>query len=114
MNITAKDELNNSVFTLTTSTIANNMHTSNMQWLNLDQEFYVIHPNKSNKVEVQYSLKSSGKNATNRTTKAYLLDLPSNSRMDLEFAISYADCHPGFVLNGKKCDCDKNRTGIIG
>ena len=107
MDIIAKDELNNSVFTV----IADKLPS--LSWLSSPESFTAIQPHGS-KVRFKYTYNAEFVIPINQTIDVYYYDLFSIGRVSKRFTLRPQPCRPGFVQKNGSCVCDRSKTGILG
>ena len=109
MDIVARDELNNPVFTVIADRVVNSNKTPRGSWFNSPPRFMAIEPNNGT---VGFKYFYNGKQG-NETADVYYSDVFSNGRVFTNFTLRPQPCHPGFVHLGDRCVCE-NKTGILG
>ena len=116
LDIIAKDELNNSVFTIIADKILNIRNGRSPSWLKSPTTFTAIGENNDefSKVRFKYSYSKNNSVSPNTTTSVIYYDLFSNGRVFTQFTLRAHACRPGFVQQGDTCVCDKSKTGILG
>ncbi|CAB3994560.1 Hypothetical predicted protein [Paramuricea clavata] len=107
LDIIAKDELNNSVFTV----IADKLPS--LSWLSSPESFTAIQPHGS-KVRFKYTYNADFVIPINQTIDVYYYDLFSVGRVSKRFTLRPQPCRPGFVQKNGSCVCDRSKTGILG
>ena len=116
MDIIAKDELNNSMFTVISDKIVNsNARNGTMQplWLKSSETFTTTSA-QSSAVRFKYTYNRNFSIPINATADVYYYDLFTVGRVFTHFTLNPQACWPGFVQQGDTCVCDKNKTGILG
>ena len=116
LDIIAKDELNNPVFTIIGDKILNIYNVKSPSWLKAPTTFTAIGKNNEEfgKVQFKYSYSKNNSVLPNTTASVFYYDVLSNGRVFTQFTLRAHACRPGFVQQGDTCVCDKSKTGILG
>jgi hypothetical protein len=110
LDIIAKDELDNSVFTIISDQVTDPRNPSH-NWLKSSPKFTSIFPDNGT---VKFMYTYNGKAVANKTADVYYFDIFSNGRVFTHFTLRSRPCRPGFIQQGHSCVCDKTKTGILG
>ena len=108
LDITAKDELGNSVFTVISDLVT--PHNSNRTWFKSPGKLKAISPNNS---AVKFKYTYNGKPHNNETADVYYFDLSFNGGAFTHFTLRSLPCRPGFVQRHDSCICD-TKPEILG
>ncbi|XP_028404441.1 uncharacterized protein LOC114527054 [Dendronephthya gigantea] len=112
LEMVARDELNNSVFSIVADKVSNS-DSSQSRWLQSPETFTPL-SRASNTVKFKYTYNSSFEIPMNTAAEVYYYDIFSNGRVFVHFSLRPQACRPGFVQENELCVCDKNKTGILG
>lgn len=112
MDIVAKDELNNSVFTIIAGPLFVDGRVTK-DGLDSPTIYTAIDPHHS-KVEVTFSYNTNVDKPVNASYNAYYAVLFSFGTVFTNFTLRPQPCRPGFVLRDGKCVCDETKTEILG
>ena len=114
MDIVAKDELNNSVFTVISDKVLSSDNTMQPPWLRSPETFTTIGA-QSSTIRFKYTYNNPDLAIPiNATANVFYYDLFTIGRVFANFTLIPEACRPGFVQQGDSCVCDKNKNGILG
>lgn len=113
LDIVAKDELNNSMFTVISDKVVSSDGTMQPLWLRSPETFTTIGA-QSTTVRFKYTYDYHFGMPINATANIFYYDLFTIGRVFANFTLIPEACRPGFVQQGDSCVCDKDQTGILG
>ena len=108
----ARDELNNSVFSIVADKVTNS-DSAPPRWLKSPERFTPL-MRRSNTVKFKYIYNTDFPIPKNAAAEVFYYDIFSNGRVFVNFSLRPQACRLGFIQQNDLCVCDKNKTGILG